>query len=131
MPGRGDSTYLGYDRNIREEAIRWLESEAASPSEKPWCLFVSFVCPHFPLVAPPEFFDLYPLDKVPMPTLQSPEDFPDHPVLRELRAVQNYHDHFRDEEHIRTAVAAYHGMVSFLDDNVGKVLGCSEEDRAR
>ena len=120
--GRGDSTYLGYDRNIREEAIRWLEGEAASPSEKPWCLFVSFVCPHFPLVAPPEFFDLYPLDKVPMPTLQSPEDFPDHPVLRELRAVQNYHDHFRDEEHIRTAVAAYHGMVSFLDDNIGKVL---------
>jgi choline-sulfatase len=43
-------------------------------------------------------------------------------VLRTLRNVQNYEDHFRDEAHVRTAIAAYYGMVSFLDDNVGRVL---------
>jgi choline-sulfatase len=31
-------------------------------------------------------------------------------------------DHFRDEDHIRIAIAAYYGMVSFLDDNIGRVL---------
>ena len=57
-----------------------------------------------------------------MPGLRAPDDFPDHPVLRTLRNVQNYEDHFRDEEHVRTAIAAYYGMVSFLDDNIGQLL---------
>ncbi len=120
--GAGNSTYLQYDRQIRDETIAWIGSAAARPAGKPWCLFVSFVCPHFPLVAPPEFFNLYDLEKLPLPPLRDPADFPDHPVLKRLREVQNYEDHFRDEDHVRVAIAAYYGMVSFLDDNIGRVL---------
>ena len=80
--GAGDSTYLQYDRDIRDETIAWLKSVAAKPTAKPWCLFVSFVCPHFPLVAPPEFFNLYDLKELPLPRLRDPADFPDHPVLK-------------------------------------------------
>jgi len=120
--GKGESTYLQFDRNIRDEAIRWLQDVAGRRPGKPWCLFVCFVCPHFPLVAPPEFFNLYDLAKLPMPPLRDPSQFPDHPVLRKLREVQDYEDHFRDEEHVRIAVAAYYGMVSFLDDNIGQIL---------
>jgi choline-sulfatase len=125
--GPGDSTYLEYDRKIREEAIRWLKGVAATRPAKSWCLFISFVCPHFPLVAPPEFFNLYDLKKLPLPRLRDPVDFPDHPVLRKLREVQNYEDHFRNEEHVRIALAAYYGMVSFLDDNIGRVLKALRE----
>ena len=122
MPGPASSTYLAYDRQIRDAAIAWLGRAARERSDKPWCLFVSFVCPHFPLVAPPEFYALYPLDDLPLPRLRAPHEFPDHPVLRKLRAVQDYEDHFRDETHVRMAIAAYYGMVSFLDDNIGQVL---------
>jgi choline-sulfatase len=125
--GAGESTYLKYDRNIRDEAIRWLKDAARDRPDKPWCLFVSFVCPHFPLVAPPEFFNLYDLAKLPLPPLRDPAEFPDHPVLRKLREVQNYEDHFRDEEHVRIAVAAYYGMVSFLDDNIGRITRTLEK----
>ncbi len=127
--GAGESTYLQYDRDIRDEAIAWLKSVAATPSASPWCLFVSFVCPHFPLVAPPEFFNLYDLNTLPLPRLRDPADFPDHPVLKRLREVQNYEDHFRDETHVRTAIAAYYGMVSFLDDNIGRLLRTLAETR--
>ena len=120
--GEGDSTYLGYDRQITQKTVQWLENVADEPPEKPWCLFVSLVCPHFPLVAPPEFFRLYPLQDLPFPTLRGPGEVPDHPVLKKLREIQDYEDHFRDEDHIRTAVAAYYGMVSFLDDNIGRIL---------
>jgi choline-sulfatase len=120
--GPGNSTYLQYDRDIRAQAVRWLENAATRDPEKPWCLFVSFVCPHFPLVAPPEFFALYPPESLPMPPMRGADDFPDHPVLQALRRVQNYDDHFRDEAHVRTAMAAYYGMVSFLDDNIRQVL---------
>ncbi len=125
--GAGNSTYLQYDRDIRDKATEWLKSVAAEPPGKPWCLFVSFVCPHFPLIAPPEFFNLYDLDRLPLPRLRDPLDFPDHPVLRRLREVQNYEDHFRDDHHVRTAIAAYYGMVSFLDDNIGRVLATLAE----
>ncbi|WP_333834749.1 sulfatase-like hydrolase/transferase [Rubrimonas sp.] len=125
--GEGDSTYIAYDRSIRDAAVDWLREAAASPPDRPWCLFVSFVCPHFPLVAPPEWFRLYPLDKVPLPRLREPGDFPDHPVLKALRSVQDYDDHFRDEEHVRIAVAAYYGMVSFLDDNIGRIVAALDE----
>ena len=86
--GEGESTYLDYDRKIRDAACAWLEDAAARRDDEPWTLFVSFVCPHFPLVAPPEFFSMYPLDQVPMPRLRDPEDFPDHPVLRKLRDIE-------------------------------------------
>jgi choline-sulfatase len=118
---------LRYDRDIRDHAIAWLKTVAAARPEKPWCLFVSFVCPHFPLVAPPEFFNLYDPAKLPLPRLRGAADFPDHPVLRKLREVQNYEDHFRDEEHVRIAIAAYYGMVSFLDNNIGRVLKALRE----
>jgi choline-sulfatase len=124
--GAGDSTYLAYDRRIRDAAIAWLDDAGRRRDDKPWCLFVSFVCPHFPLVAPPEFYALYPLESLPLPRLRAPHEFPDHPVLRKLRAVQDYEDHFRDETQVRMAIAAYYGMVSFLDDNIGQVLRALE-----
>lgn len=120
--GEGESTYIRYDRDIRDAACDWLRDAGGNPTEKPWVLFVSFVCPHFPLMAPAEFFRLYPPESMDLPRLRDPADFPDHPVLRTLRAVQDYEDHFRDEAHVRTALAAYYGMVSFLDDNIGRVL---------
>lgn len=121
--GEGESTYIGYDRKIRDAACDWLaEAGQRKGDGQPWSLFVSFVCPHFPLVAPEEFFRLYPLDELPMPQLRGDGEFPDHPVLKKLREVQAYEDYFRDETHIRTAMAAYYGMVSFLDDNIGRIL---------
>jgi len=124
--GAGDSSYIEYDRQIREAAVGWLRDAAKERADKPWCLFVSFVCPHFPLVAPPEFFDLYPLESLPLPRLRAPHEFPDHPVLRKLREVQDYEDHFKDETHVRTALAAYYGMVSYLDNNIGRILKALE-----
>ncbi len=84
---------------------------------------MGFVLPHFPLVAPPEFFDLYPLDQIPLP--READATPDHPVLQGLRACMNYADFF-DDERTRVALAAYHGMVSYLDHNIGQLLDTLE-----
>ncbi len=125
--GEGDSTYLQYDREICAAACDWIHAAGTRRDEQPWVLFVSFVCPHFPLVASPEFFRRYLLVDLPLPQLRDPKAFPDHPVLRKLRKVQDYEDHFRDERHIRTAIAAYYGMVTFLDANIGKVLAALDK----
>jgi choline-sulfatase len=119
--GEGASPYHQYDMDIRDAACRWLGEHR--DDREPWCLFVSFVCPHFPLRAPAEFFRLYDPASLPFPPLRHGLD---HPVMQRLREVQNYDDYFRDEAHIRVALAAYYGMVSFVDRNVGMVLEALE-----
>jgi len=118
--GPGESTYARYDRNIRDAAVHWL-THLAGKLDAPWCLFVSFVKPHFPLIAPQAFYDLYPLDSIPMPRLYGPEHAPTHPVIAALKRCMNYDDSFTPEK-VKVALAAYYGMVSFLDDNIGQVL---------
>ncbi len=123
--GRGESTYTAYDRRIAAGAARWLEEEAPKYTDRPWVLFVSFVCPHFPLIAPPEFYDLYPEAEIPWPDLYGEGGRPTHPYYRAMRACINY-DRYFDEEGVRKAVAGYLGLCSFLDDNIGKVLEAVE-----
>jgi choline-sulfatase len=123
--GPGESTYAAYDRNIRDGAIEWL-TKHAKVHKKPWCLFVSFVKPHFPLIAPAQFYAMYPPESLPMPRLYGPDDFPKHPSVAALRSCMNYDDYFTPEK-VRIALAAYFGMVSFLDDNIGQVLRALEE----
>ena len=57
--GPGESSYTEYDRGIAAEACKWLKRYPSKIRNKPWALFVSFVSPHYPLTAPPRFFDLY------------------------------------------------------------------------
>jgi len=117
--GRGDSTYIRYDTSSAEHAVRWLREEAPKHTDKPWVLFVGFVLPHFPLIAPPDFYDLYP--EVPPPRLYDEAERPDHPVLRELARVQAYDKYF-DAQKVNVARTAYFGMVSYLDHCVGQVM---------
>jgi choline-sulfatase len=118
--GPGESEYIQYDRSIAEISAAWLKNEAKG-HDKPWALFVSFVTPHFPLIVPQEYFDLYPLDSLPMPVQGAPDDWPDHPVIDFHRRVSSF-ERPLDERTIRNALAAYYGLVSFLDSQVGRVL---------
>lgn len=121
--GRGDSTYIRYDTRTAEHAVRWLKDEAPKHTDKPWTLFLGFVLPHFPLVAPPEFYDRY-LD-LPPPRLYSEAERPDHPVIREMAHIQCYDKYF-NEETVKIARTAYFGMVSYLDHCIGQAVAALE-----
>ncbi|MGI9407834.1 MAG: sulfatase-like hydrolase/transferase [Hyphomicrobiaceae bacterium] len=116
--GRGESSYTAYDRAITERTCQWLR-EDANADERPWALFVSLVSPHFPLTAPNEFYDMYPQDGVDLP--RHTNGHFDHPVLNAMREFWCYDDFF-DEAKMREGRAAYLGLVSFLDHNVGRIL---------
>ncbi|HEX2885195.1 sulfatase-like hydrolase/transferase [Vineibacter terrae] len=117
--GAGSSSYNDYDHAIADAACDWLAARAGKAGDKPWALMVSFVRPHFPLVPPQAFFDLYDPATMPLPRLATA---PDHPAMRALRDCMNYADYFADDAVIRRAIAAYYGLVSYLDHNVGRVL---------
>jgi choline-sulfatase len=125
--GPGQSSYQDYDERITDAAVDWIRARAGRRGGKPWTLFVSLVCPHFPLIARPEFYGLYPEDQVPLPMLYGANERPRHPFLDALRIVQCYDEGFDTEAKLRRAIAAYFGMVSFLDHNIGRLMRALEE----
>jgi choline-sulfatase len=119
--GPGPSSYQRYDDDIARRAADWLRSRAGSYARRPWVLFVSFVLPHFPLKVEQRFFDLYPTDKIPWPEMYAPEERPRHPFIEAMTRSLIYDQAFTPER-VRRAVAAYYGMVTKLDENIGTVL---------
>lgn len=122
MAGPGESMYTTYDREIAARAQVWLREEASKHRDKPWVLFVSFVCPHFPLTAPPEHFYRYWDQDLPLPKLYDRKQERLHPYLEDYRGSFAYDEFFETPEMVKRAQAGYFGLCSFLDENVGKVL---------
>ncbi|CAN1539336.1 AslA Arylsulfatase A and related enzymes [Burkholderiaceae bacterium] len=122
LAGPGESQYTFYDKEICSKAQIWLHEEAEKESDKPWVLFVSFVAPHFPLTAPPEHYYKYWGKDLPMPRLYAREDRPMHPYLEDYRNSFCYDDYFENPNQVKRALAGYFGLVSYLDENIGKIL---------
>jgi choline-sulfatase len=118
--GCGDSDYQRYDDAITGAANDWLRTNGPI-HEKRWVLFVSLVCPHFPLIARPDWYELYPESEVPRPALYDQAERPAHPFVAAMRECLIYDKGF-DEQKLRRAIAAYFGLVSFVDHNVGRLL---------
>ena len=121
LAGPGESPYTFYDREIAARAQIWLREEAPKHTDRPWVLFVSFVCPHFPLTAPPECYYQYPLERIAIPKQYERHQRPVHPFLRDY-ANSFVYDRYFDEEKLKKAIAGYYGLCSFLDDNIGQIL---------
>ncbi|WP_310831429.1 sulfatase-like hydrolase/transferase [Paenibacillus pedocola] len=123
--GPGESAYTKFDRAVTSRAVSYLREEA-SASGKPWVLVVSYACPHFPLIAPREYYDLYPLEDVIFPKQYGLNQRPMHFVLEEYRRLSGLADEL-DEADIRKAIAAYYGLCSFMDAQIGEVLSALRE----
>lgn len=120
--GPGESNYTDYDKAVTAQTTQWFADRAASDDARPWCLYVGLVAPHFPLVVPQEFYDLYPVDDLPDVKLHPRDGFPRHPWVEKQNAMMNSEDRFEDEDERRRAMAAYYGLCSWLDFNIGQVL---------
>ena len=124
--GAGESNYTRYDAAVTERARSWF-AEAAQTPDKPWCLYVGLVAPHFPLIVPQEYLDLYPLDSLPPFKLHTLDGFVNHPWVAKQNHALTGDEGFRDEEERKLAAACYFALCSFLDDNIGKLVAGLEE----
>jgi iduronate 2-sulfatase len=110
------------DVKSASQAVGLLKQFAQSGT--PFFLAVGFYKPHVPLVAPKRFFDLYPPEKMPLP-----EDFVATPTADDSvpRYALRYNlDLFYEErptpERARAAIAAYYACITFMDEQLGRVL---------
>ena len=123
--GRGDSSYTEYDAAVTERAVDWLRAAVGRPQG--WCLYVGLVAPHFPLVCPPPFYDLYDGMSLPEPKCHPRDGYVRHPWIERQNALMDSESRFADEDERRRAFVAYYALVSWMDHNVGRILGALEE----
>ncbi len=128
--GPGSSTYLDYDEEIARKACNWLVEASSRPADKPWLLFVGFVCPHPPYIAPPELYARYPLDRIDPPVQNAPDERPTHPAIEAIRQTMQFDPPFSAEE-IQRVTAAYYGACTHLDIQIGRVLRALDENGLR
>ena len=120
----GESEYTRYDRQITDEAVDWLTSEAVT-MPAPWVCTVSLVTPHYPLVAPQKYLDLYDPESLPLPTRWNSSDWDRHPALARARHLRGFTEPLSEAD-TRAATRAYYGLVSFMDEQMGRVLDALE-----
>lgn len=118
--GAGETVYVDYDRNITRTTCDWLDARAGQAPGKPWTLFCSLMSPHFPLMAPQEYFDLYQLDQIEMPK-ERPPGF-SHPWWDAINSCYIFEQYFESDIQRKTAIASYLGLCTFVDHCIGQVL---------
>ena len=124
--GPGTSNYNRYDERIEQLSEKWLEERARTPDAKPWLLFVGLVAPHMPLVVPQQYVDLYPLHQIPMPKLLPRDGYRRHPWIERMASHRDHDSTLGSDERRKLAIACYFGLITFLDERIGRLLDVLE-----
>lgn len=125
--GRGESPYTQYDTAVTDRAVQWLQ-DAARNRDEPFVLYVGLVAPHFPLIAPPQFYDLYADKNLPEPKLHPSKGYVRHPWVQAYAEFELNEENFESPEERRAAFTAYYGLCSFQDYNVGRLMAALESN---
>lgn len=90
-------------------------------ADKPFLLAVGFVRPHYPMVAPRQYFDRYPHDQVTLPEV--PEgDLDDIPPAGISGSNSRKNGLAEHPENQRRMWSGYRASVTFMDAQLGRVL---------
>ena len=111
------------DDEVEEAAIGYLRDNARK--ERPFALCVGFIAPHFPFVVPEPYFSQYWPDKCDLPNL--PADHLDELPVAARRMQKMFGLSGYTDDQILRARAAYYGLVSYLDDKIGRLLDVLQE----
>lgn len=113
-----------YTTNVLcEKALELLEGRQDSPA--PFFGWISFPDPHTPYQVPEPFASMYDPSDVPLPkTFRGELDAKPlgQRLIREFQGMEKASEH-----EIRQMIATYYGMVTCLDQAVGRVLGKLED----
>lgn len=115
---------------VTDRAITWLEETTRADDN--FFAWISFPDPHHPMDPPSPWCDLYdPADVAQMLPEPHPEEFDTKPPLHKMWTLGNRGTPFEwanpggatlSDRDLATMVAAYYGMVSQLDHNIGRIL---------
>ncbi len=126
--GPGDHEHTKYDQHVTDLAVEYLREKAASTDDRPFLLYCGYMHPHFPLIAPPEFFSLYDPNSLELPDTWNEPLESQHPIIQHHRWSWR-NDIPPPEETVRCALASYYALVSCLDAQIGRILDVIDSSR--
>jgi len=95
--------------------------------DKPFFAYVAFTAPHDPRNAPLKYREMYYKNRPPLPK----NFLPQHPFNNGYMVVrdENLAPWPRTEEIIRDQLAEYYGLITHLDEQIGRILKTLEESK--
>lgn len=115
-PGDSETPYM------TRRAMEFIDAQGDSP----WLLHLSYIKPHWPYVAPAPYHAMYGAQDV-VPAVRSAAERDDpHPVLRGYQQTDPSIA-FSREEVRRTVIPTYMGLVTQIDDEIGKLIAFLRE----
>ena len=112
---------------IAECAIDFLEEQVRSDEDRPFVLVVSFSDPHHPFNPPGRYWNMYDPGDVVLPENFASSEAPAHlAAAREARLAgadcrEGYGPVALDEREARQAIALTYGMITMIDDAIGRI----------
>lgn len=113
------------DASWTDMAVRFITKDAPH-LKQPWVLNVGLHQPHVAFferlgfLALETYYEQYPLDEIPMPVIPPGHLESQHLVFQELRRFKRLEASLA-EDRIRRARAGYYGMITELDEYVGRI----------
>lgn len=130
------------DRDLMPDELhaQWIENKIKelekSNDSTPFFMGVGFVKPHTPLYAPKRYFDMYPLDSIKMPKIKEGDidDVYYSTVYEPSEMGLAYYRKLRlaypdGDEGLRKFLQAYLACVTFVDDQIGKVINALDNSK--
>jgi len=111
-----------YDARIADGAIKLLKE--LKTRRAPWALFVGIFSPHPPLWPPKPYDTMYSPEAIELPPFKL-SDFESRPNWQE-RTYQGRFSAYTDEDK-RNIIAKYYGLVTYIDTQIGRILGTLDE----
>jgi arylsulfatase A-like enzyme len=93
--------------------------------DRPWCLHLSYIKPHWPYIAPSPYRDMYGPQHVVPARRQAQERAQPHPVVAAFMQHEESQNFQRDEVR-EVVIPAYMALVKQIDDHLGRLWGVLE-----
>lgn len=116
----GDETWLDFDEASIITALDWLDSDPKGP----WCLWIPLIFPHLPFEVEDPWYSMYTPNDVHARYKGPGQGKPNH-----HEAIRNKYGTDRlTEAEWSEIIRVYYGMISRVDDQLGRVMGALEKN---
>ena len=88
--------------------------------EQPWCLHLSYIKPHWPVIAPSPYHEMYSAKDV-QPAIRGDRAQKQHPVIDAFMQLE-YSQSYATDETRDVVIPAYMALVKQIDDHIGYLV---------
>ena len=117
------SLQFDYDDEVANKTVQKIHDLARRKDKTPFFLTASFTHPHNPYVTTKNWWELYQHADIDMPKVAPIPYAERDPHSQRLSWLFRQDEHIVTDEDVRTARHAYYANISYVDDQIGRILG--------